>query len=413
MCLQQPHVPAKRALLIALRYKNSTRCPSLKPLPEITYLDADRIKQLLIDKFDYREEDIVVMKDDGDPGNLLQPTRANIVNTGHGGQLLADTRRKTERDELDEFIVPCDHKGYPAMPVEQGMPPSGPLDRSKVHEDDTETWAKIDAVITDNVLRRELVDALPMGCTLTVSFTLLQKNNPGYAIMLVVDILISTSVFAPDLEFNYTYKFGWEDSTDDDPNDPHRQKMSSGWTLTLEGRTKFVSRTFSSPKTTRTSSAPSKKCSSAANLPPIWIPPDHRLSDGDPQVVQSPVEEVFQDNLDDGTQPGNAPTMPKGLVLCFSSNQDHEQAWVNKHQSMTSVICDILTTQKGEVTLEDLVKKAGETMHRMKEVLVSQYEENEDKRNAGEEVEPLANPYQGPKWSSNHRLRGLKSAVCF
>lgn len=37
------------------------------------------------------------------------------------------------------------------MPVEQGMPPSGPLDRSKVHEDDTETWAKIDAVITDNV----------------------------------------------------------------------------------------------------------------------------------------------------------------------------------------------------------------------------------------------------------------------
>ncbi|EIW78424.1 hypothetical protein CONPUDRAFT_138708 [Coniophora puteana RWD-64-598 SS2] len=80
------------------------------------------MKQLLIDQYEYREEDIVVMMDDDSTGDPLWPTRENILRevrllaegasyldrrflyfTGHGTNSICD--HQSEVDMLDEAIV--------------------------------------------------------------------------------------------------------------------------------------------------------------------------------------------------------------------------------------------------------------------------------------------------------------------
>ncbi|KAJ3490856.1 hypothetical protein NLI96_g1113 [Meripilus lineatus] len=282
------HSVARRALLVALQYDNSVQCPWLKPLTQ-SYRDVESIKDLLLGQYHYKERDVVVMKDD-DVIPHLQPTRANVIQqidtllrgasngdrfffyyTGHGGQMRA--RRGTERDGLDEFIIPSDHKGYPCdFDPTSGTPPSSPriLDPSKIPKSNTEVWGKINAIITDNVLHEHLVDALPKGCILNAIFDACHVGT----------IL--------DLEYNYVHQFSWEAEEED--LQPPPRKITKTWKEELEGHRRHPAQP-TTKHSGRPISSPSRRLS-RANALSIQIPTgSRRILELDSELVLSPVEE--------------------------------------------------------------------------------------------------------------------------
>ncbi|KAJ3490855.1 hypothetical protein NLI96_g1116 [Meripilus lineatus] len=342
--------------------------------------------------FKYREENIVVMKDDGIISGL-QPTKANIIEqiniltnkasgadhlafyyTGHGGQLCA--RRKTEGDGLDEFIVPSDHQGYPYI---EGT--ASPLDPTKVLKSDTKMWNKINGVITDNVLHRLLVDALPSGCTLNAIF----------------DSCHSGTIL--DLGYNYLYQFPWEIQPGKIQGD--QQDLPVGWLQVLEGKRRF--RPSPTSLLGGSNIPPPSAIAARANRPLIQIPPSHSpwTPDPDSRAVLSP-----------GGIKGR-----KGEAFCFSSNQDHEQAWVTPdQQTMTSIMCDIwgersqrsqseywisdgegIEEKNGIISRADMVLEAGSKMRKMKNGIVNTYNKHVERKKAGKPYMTFANPHQAPK----------------
>ncbi|OCH94001.1 hypothetical protein OBBRIDRAFT_215726 [Obba rivulosa] len=151
-------LPRKKALVIGIQYSKTAQVyreqwqPLLGP-----HKDADAFKHLLIDKYGYREENIVVMLDDG-KHREFEPTRAHLLRefralvrkpqsgdefvlfyAGHSEQIPNKTH--TEDDGSDEVILPKDHQG---------------LDEKHL--------------IRDSSLRRILVDHLPPGARLTAIF---------------------------------------------------------------------------------------------------------------------------------------------------------------------------------------------------------------------------------------------------
>ncbi|KAH9858380.1 peptidase C14 [Lenzites betulinus] len=122
------HIPRRKALLIGVRdvpnlFSREMNVPG-------AHKDTKRFRNLLIRKYRYKEEDIVVMKDDPDMSEdereRLWPTRKNIMRemdtlvkdaspgdhfvfmySGHGGQIVAldDT---AEKDGLDEILFATD-----------------------------------------------------------------------------------------------------------------------------------------------------------------------------------------------------------------------------------------------------------------------------------------------------------------
>jgi len=113
----------RKALLIAINYayipeEAEDRYETLQG-----YHQLKDIKQLLLDQYQYREEDIVVMMDlNGNTGDPLWPTKENILRevrilvegasyldrrflyfTGHGANSVCD--HQSEVDMLDEAIV--------------------------------------------------------------------------------------------------------------------------------------------------------------------------------------------------------------------------------------------------------------------------------------------------------------------
>ncbi|KPV77110.1 uncharacterized protein RHOBADRAFT_34587, partial [Rhodotorula graminis WP1] len=117
--------------------------------------DARNISKFLCERFNYKEDDIVMLLDSPGAAPMSIPTRANIIRamewlvrdarpndslffhySGHGGQ-----QRATEGDEadgMDENIYPLDHKTA--------------------------------GTIVDNDMHRILVTPLPQGCRLTAVF---------------------------------------------------------------------------------------------------------------------------------------------------------------------------------------------------------------------------------------------------
>ncbi|KAG1862801.1 peptidase C14, caspase domain-containing protein [Suillus subalutaceus] len=138
------NVGKKMALLIAVQSVNKKGFLPLQHAHE----DAESLKRLLIDKFDYPEANVVLMKDDVKLPKHLWPSRDNMLKqitkmvtnasandcfffyySGHGSQVTC--KHHTETDGMDEVI-----------------------------------YAYTGCYIIDNKLRKALVEPLPRGCTL-------------------------------------------------------------------------------------------------------------------------------------------------------------------------------------------------------------------------------------------------------
>ncbi|KAF5389656.1 hypothetical protein D9757_004112 [Collybiopsis confluens] len=140
----------KRALLIGINNTLMADGGSKSEL-KLPHQDVLKMKDLLIEKYQYNVNDVVTLIDIDHP-KALQPTRDNII--AEMKNLVADARRgdrfffhysghvvqidnedHTEEDGKDECLVPCDSDGF-------------------------------NKLILDDVLRDILVDRLPQGCQL-------------------------------------------------------------------------------------------------------------------------------------------------------------------------------------------------------------------------------------------------------
>ncbi|KAL1751336.1 caspase domain-containing protein [Schizophyllum commune] len=111
----------KRALLIGIAYRNREDW-TLRG----THGDVDAVQKLLVGRYAFRSEDIIIMKDAESVEQHLWPTEKNIrrelknftlncgprdrfffLYAGHAGQK-TERIKGSERDGKDEFIVPCD-----------------------------------------------------------------------------------------------------------------------------------------------------------------------------------------------------------------------------------------------------------------------------------------------------------------
>lgn len=164
--------PAKKALIIANRYICFEKINPDMVLTA-THKDASRLRRLLIERFGYKKEDIVVLMDTPEDKNLLvtmgldsndnfAPTRDNIIKamenlvaeaqpgdrfvfhfSGHGGQI--QNYDGTEEDGYDEVIYPSDV----VHPFEEDL---------------------VDNFIIDDDIKRILVDRLPPKSRLVIIF---------------------------------------------------------------------------------------------------------------------------------------------------------------------------------------------------------------------------------------------------
>ncbi|KAJ7448524.1 caspase domain-containing protein, partial [Mycena latifolia] len=148
----EPRAPLKKALLIGIRSAGPGYAALAGP-----HRDVRLMRELLIGRYEYKGEDVVVLLDSeegGEEGEGLQPTRENILRAigdlvrgarsgdrfffhycGHTTQIA--NRSNSEEDGLDECLVPADGEAH---------------------------------VIMDNELRRHLIDPLPVGAALVAVF---------------------------------------------------------------------------------------------------------------------------------------------------------------------------------------------------------------------------------------------------
>ncbi|KAH8070770.1 peptidase C14, caspase domain-containing protein [Cristinia sonorae] len=152
-----PREPWKKALLIGINY-DAGQVEGFGSLVT-PQKDVENFKDLLISVYGFKEKDVVLMSDRKGIKAHLLPTKANILReigrfvggaregdsfvflyAGHSDQIPNTTG--TEVDRMDEVILPLNHQG---------------LDRKKY-------------LIKDNVLKRRLVDPLPLGARLTAIF---------------------------------------------------------------------------------------------------------------------------------------------------------------------------------------------------------------------------------------------------
>lgn len=139
----------RRALLIGICYEQTPDWGTLT----MPHKDVDRLKGLLIGTYNYRPEDVYVMKDHESTRAGLRPTRANIIRMLH--QLVRDAKAG------DRFVFLF----------------SGHCDQQIARHDLSEEDGQDEAVITcdnrkiiDNRLRKILVNNLPSGSNLMAIF---------------------------------------------------------------------------------------------------------------------------------------------------------------------------------------------------------------------------------------------------
>ncbi|KAK7447389.1 hypothetical protein VKT23_014099 [Stygiomarasmius scandens] len=149
-------VSKKRALLVGISYQKKGGSSELKG----PHKDVRAMKGLLIDKYGYHDGDMTILLDDGKDKNK-QPTKENLLRemseflndarrgdrfffhyAGHVHQGDEDPNSK-EEDKREEYIVPCD------------ADPNDP---------------RQEACIQDDVLKKLLVDRLPVGAHLVAVF---------------------------------------------------------------------------------------------------------------------------------------------------------------------------------------------------------------------------------------------------
>ncbi|KAJ7463624.1 peptidase C14, caspase domain-containing protein [Mycena latifolia] len=137
--------------------------------------DVAQMKDLLVQTYGYLAEDIQVLVDDGIPGHV-QPDRSNIMTSIRN--LVMDTRKG---DKL--FFHYCGHTVQ--VPSRSNTEGNG-LDECLVPLDGE------DRMITDNELRANLVDTLPVGASLVAVF-----DSCHSASLLDLEHLRCNRVFVP------------------------------------------------------------------------------------------------------------------------------------------------------------------------------------------------------------------------
>ncbi|KAI0353866.1 hypothetical protein OH77DRAFT_554558 [Trametes cingulata] len=157
--LQVPRKPVQKALVIGINYTAGHVGGQL----QCAHRDAREWRDLLMETYNYRDEDITLMLDEEGWKPELLPTKKNILAqiaklvdglqrnsgdrivffyAGHTGQLPSDSIN--EEDGFDECLHPAYHKSW--------------------------TSDQEPEIILDNDLRRHLVDPLPEGASLTAIF---------------------------------------------------------------------------------------------------------------------------------------------------------------------------------------------------------------------------------------------------
>ena len=162
----------RKALLIGINYTGTSA--ALRGCQN----DVDNVSEFLTQRYNYRPEDMVILKDDPSFGYRQQPTRQNILEamswlvrgaqpndslffhySGHGGQ--AKDTNGDEEDGYDETIYPLDFK-------QAGM-------------------------IVDDDMHAIMVRPLPAGCRLTAIF---DSCHSGSALDLPYIVRRPSSYFA-------------------------------------------------------------------------------------------------------------------------------------------------------------------------------------------------------------------------
>ncbi|KAH9923400.1 peptidase C14 [Epithele typhae] len=179
-------LPRKQALLIGINYDRTPHDQEYAPLSRARQ-DTKDFRDLLISKYGYDPENIVMMLDEDGIAPNLEPTRANILYqirkmvanaragsryvfffSGHSGQVA--TARPEEDDGFDEFLVPIDHARH-------------------IGADEKTTNKRM---VLDNELRRRLVDPLPTGAHLTAIFDSCHSGT-----MLDLDHYLCNAIYSP------------------------------------------------------------------------------------------------------------------------------------------------------------------------------------------------------------------------
>ncbi|KAH8113929.1 peptidase C14 [Phellopilus nigrolimitatus] len=175
---------ARKALSVAIAYdelveKWPNESESFLHLP-YTHQDPPVLKKLLVEKYDFKEEDIVILMDDG---KHIRPTRAEMIRamkrlvegakagdhfvfhfSGHGSQV--KNYDHTEEDGMDEVIWPLDVDYNP-----------------NAKEDEKAT-----NFIIDDLLKEILVDCLPSNTHLTVCLTKSIRYSDSCILITSIDL---------------------------------------------------------------------------------------------------------------------------------------------------------------------------------------------------------------------------------
>ncbi|KAI1797332.1 peptidase C14 [Ganoderma leucocontextum] len=281
--------PLKRALLIGINYTHADP-KSDYPLLRRAQDDTKDFRALLISKYEYLPENIVMMLDNESVGVALQPTRANILGqirklvdgaqsgsrfvffySGHSGQVEVeeqDPNKQEEDDGFDEFIVPVDHHEI-RLHLTQDETGRVPYRREMEKR-----------MIIDNKLRKILVEPLQVGAHLTAIFDSCHSGT-----LLDLDHYLCNNIYNPRTIQGYRrYKTLWQGVHRKDG-----QRMS-------QADVKVITRKHAHPDSNGGPSSPLNREGSSCN---IRIYQRRRVSETEMEVTDT---SVGVSDINDGKQ---------------------------------------------------------------------------------------------------------------
>ncbi|KIP04711.1 hypothetical protein PHLGIDRAFT_120484 [Phlebiopsis gigantea 11061_1 CR5-6] len=301
-----------KALIIFLTYANGD-----EDVPPILTArsDADDMKKYLVEQ-GYLPDNITILTDDD---AAVKPTRDVILQAiakfmegmqhgdrrvffyaGHGCQVIC--KHHTETDGLDEGILVCGGKGFPFDSAKKTN-----LDPDEVakYPGDHPHKEALKGFISDNELRKALVDSVPPGCRLVVSTI----TTDALLLMLIpAQAIFDTCHSGTILDLNYHWR--WID--ENFVTVPNTSKLK----LT---RTRVKARTIT-------------------------------LVRGAEEVVCRFGEDLY---LPRCTSPES---ILEAEVVCIASAGDRQTAWSKGDNTMTKAMLNILRSAKSKLTVIELMR---------------------------------------------------------
>ncbi|GJE85397.1 caspase family protein [Phanerochaete sordida] len=347
----RPNRARDKALLIGVGYDNPVKPPVGRLATPRR--DVGLLKEFLVEKERYREENVAVLTDDAEDESR-RPTRFNIISAidrfmdgvragdrrvfffaGHGYQVV--NRTGTEDDFMDEVILLDGHHGEPVDDDNYPLDPDNIPEESPLRK-------KLEGVITDNYLRARLVDKLPSGAHLVAIFDTCHSGT-----MLDLDYHWKLRHFT-DRQMSGKSRLGsgWDlDLVANPPGNSCRRPIKASSRRasraaltqaalpTIRTESKFVCTPSIKRRTnTRLESTATQLISPTGRpqfLSTLWLPADS-FSEG--LRYASPTQLELQ-----------SPIQALPEVLSISSAMDSQRAW-GRDNTMLSVFLDILRGTK-------------------------------------------------------------------